>query len=77
MNENQDNDSIIGLGPQYQECGMDGRHLIPTQGMLRFIKRADPDDDGDIVKMVCNLQQYQWGAEKGDFDWYDIPLVEV
>jgi len=68
MNENPDNKNIIGLGPDSKlpDTDMSSRYLIPTPGMLRYI-------DTDAPNRV--LQQYQWSAEAGIFDWYDIPLV--
>lgn len=68
MNENPDNYSYLGLGPQ--------RHLIPTNGMLRFVERRETNvPEGSQVKVRFILQQYQWSAKEGDFDWYDVPLV--
>lgn len=87
MNENPDNDSYLGLGPQRKmmgedkegnpiELALDQRHLIPTNGMLRFVERRETNvPEGSQVRVRFILQQYQWSAEEGDFDWYDVPLV--
>lgn len=80
MNENPDNANYLGLGPQSvePETMLDSRYLIPTQGVLRFIKRSVPMPESTDGMMTTRriLQQYQWSAEEGAFDWYDVPLVD-
>lgn len=73
MSTNPDNEHFIGLGANEKmkdsegnDMVMDMRYLIPEKGMLRFVVRDE--------KRI--LQQYQWSAEEGGFDWYDIPLVD-
>lgn len=87
MSENPDNKMYIGFGPQAKmkvicedtesanygkeiELNMDARYLIPVQHQLRFVWQRGVGHEGQRI-----LQQYQWSQEKGEFDWYDIPLV--
>lgn len=72
MSENPDNITYEGLGPQHKIAGttLDQRYLIPSGGMLRFVERETP-----ATTAVRVLQQYQWSAEEGKHDWYDIPMV--
>ena len=84
MSENPDNKHYFGLGEQQkmrseedgEPLAIDQRYLVPTQGQLRFVVRAESQLPQGIVKDVRILQQYQWCAEEGAFDWYDIPLVD-
>ncbi|MHC4312587.1 MAG: hypothetical protein ACYSW3_09015 [Planctomycetota bacterium] len=83
MSTNPDNEHVIGLGPNEKmkdsegnDMVMDMRYLIPEKGMLRFVSRAVVQDTEGPVATRLILQQYQWSAEKSEFDWYDIPLVD-
>lgn len=77
MSDNPDNKTYLGLGPQYKQEGttLDGRYLIPSQGMLRFVEREVMDEASGLAGVHRILQQWQWCAETGEFNWYDIPLV--
>lgn len=87
MAENPDNKDYIGLGIQQmmvvkdaetgEEVGlkMEQRFLVPQQGMLRFVEKEIDNHGTPALARV--LQQYQWSSEQGQFDWYDIPLVEL
>lgn len=82
MGTNPDNKNYVDLGPQSKqldsegnEMEMDARYLIPVQHQLRFVIRAESQLPQGIVKDVRILQQYQWSMEEGQFDWYDVPMV--
>ena len=82
MSTNPDNEHVIGLGPNEKmkdsegnDMVMDMRYLIPDHGQLRFVQKTDTSDATHPVTTRI-LQQYQWSAEKSEFDWYDIPLVD-
>jgi hypothetical protein len=76
MKENPDNNMYIGLGPTetIPDTTLESRFLVPNAGMLRFVEK-EVDNYGTPSKARV-LQQWQWSAKAGGFDWYDVPLVE-
>jgi hypothetical protein len=82
MSENPDNEWYLGFGPQSKqldgdgnEMNLDARYLVPTQHQLRFVERGVPTANPEVLEKRRILQQYQWSAKDGKFDWYDVPLV--
>jgi hypothetical protein len=73
MSENPNNIEYQGLTAPSDELGV--AFLIPTQGMMRFVERAEPMSS-KTVKVVRILQQYQWSAKLGGFDWFDLPCIK-
>jgi len=78
MAENPNNNDYMGLGPQTKvpNTNMDSRYLIPSNGMLRFVKRNVPTENPDVMEKTCILQEYGYSQILGESDWFDVPLVE-
>lgn len=78
MATNPDNKTYLGLGPPWKipETTLDGRYLIASEGMLRFVNRAEHNETSEFVKTLRILQRYEWSAEMKKHDWFDVELVD-